>query len=146
MSEVAASAGHAAKAVGHEAVDVVVEYLLPLAGGVAGLATGPAALGGAYSLSNAINSATNANADAQATRIGGLIFAGIWGTVGYAFWHMRRRGGWIMMAIGGALGGYFFGTALGLMFFSVIPNTPAPSGGLVDQLFTWTANVAGGKA
>jgi hypothetical protein len=145
MADVTASAAHAGKAIGHEAVDVVIEYLIPIGTGIAGLMVGPAALGGAYSLSNAINSAVNQNSTVQATRIGGLVFAGIWGAVGYALWRMGDHDGWVMKLLGKGLGGFFIGTALGLIFFSVIPNRPAPQSGLADQLMGWVGDLSTGK-
>jgi len=141
-----ASGIHAGKAVGSEFVDVIIDYLLPVGAGVAGFFVGDAILGGPASVTNAISAAASSLdlTTASAVRIGGAIFALIWGAVGYAFWRMGHRDGWIMRALGKGFGGFFLGTAANEFVYRVLLASPGGSNGLVDKLFAGIQGVAQG--
>ena len=57
---------------------------------------------------------------------------------------MRGRGGVWMKAIGGFVGGFFFGAAVWAA--TQIWNPRAVSNGLIDNLATWSEGVVGGAA
>jgi len=135
-----------AKAVGRQAVDVVIDYLVPIGAGIAGLVVGPTALGGAYSVAMALNTASNGQGPItqNSSRLGAVVFAVIWGTVGYAFWRLGKRDGWIEHLLGKGLGGFFMGTSLSYLLVYALPNKTLPSSGLVDGFFDWVQGLAKG--
>ena len=142
MSE-ASSAAHAGKETIGEFVKVAADYFAPFAGVVAGFFSG-AKLGGAQSVANTIwNGAGGKFPGTSANRIGSAIVAILWAVVGGCFWTLRSRGGVWMKAIGGFVGGYFFGAA-GANVPSVITGT-TPTSGWLDSLATWSEGVAGGN-
>ena len=147
MAGEVASAARTGRIVGHETVDVVIEYLVPLGTGIAGFVGGEATLGGTYSIANAINSGVSSSGPlyAQSTRVAGLIMGSIWAMLGYAFWRHHKADGWVEKLICGGLGGFFFGTALSVVIFRVIENKVAPSSGLIDMLFGWIGDLSVGK-
>jgi hypothetical protein len=144
MSDVAAGSTHAAKMVGGEAVDVVIEYLVPIGFGLVGFAGGTTALGG-LAISNAVYNAVGAHTPANTSnRAGGAVMAVISAAFGYAFWRLGKRDGWIVKVIGKALGAFFLGTAANYFIFCVLVGQNPPSGG-IDALMGWFAGVTGVK-
>jgi hypothetical protein len=135
MSDMAAGASHAAREIGHESLNILVDTIAPLAGGVVGLIGGVGILGGTYSISNAILQVAP-SLSAQNSRLGGFAAAVIFAGIGTALWHMRARGGWILKLIGGGAGGFFYGTAASAALVYGLPNRAAPQGAL-DSLFNW---------
>lgn len=142
MSEVASGAGHAARAVGSEAVDVVVEYLIPIGAGVAGLVMGPAVFGGNAVLGSIYNASQNMVGGATIQRIGGALFGGIFGLIGYTFWRLGKRDDWTMKLVGKGLGAFFLGTAVGYVIYAIVPKSfPV---GIIDKFFAGAEQIAGG--
>jgi hypothetical protein len=142
MSEGAvASAKSAAKSVGYEALDVVIEYILPLGFGVGGFISGANLIGG-VTLGNAIWDA-GVKAGPTATRIAGAVLGGVTGGIGLAFWRLGNREGMIVKIIGKSVGAFFIGTALNYVAYNVVMGNAINSGGL-DTLFGSVQQVAGG--
>lgn len=142
MANEAASAAHAGKTVANEALDVLCEYIAPLAGGIVGVVAGSTVIGGTYSICNAINSVGQGKIDG--TRVGGFVSGVIWAGIGYGFWGLRKRGGWILKLIGGGVGGLFFGYAAQSVFVAGVGDI-VPTQGPLDRLFDWAQGEAGGK-
>jgi len=139
-----AEATAVARTVGHGAVDVLIDYMAPLAGAVAGLLYN---VGGVNGLTNAINTGPQGMGDvippASVNRIAGGIFATIWFGVGYLFWRIGKRDGWIEHLIGRTVGAFFFAQSLRCLVMYTIANQ-SPQPGPIDNLFTWTNKVASG--
>lgn len=133
MPEVTASgATHAARESFDKSLNVIVEILVPVGAAVGGFFL-PAVLGGGQSVANvAYHGLGDSGSGNTANRIGWAVQALINGAVGGAFWHMRNGGGIIMKAIGGAVGGFFLGGALGCLPGLFNPNQPP--NGLIDSL------------
>ena len=131
------------KAVGREAVDVVIDYLVPIGAGLTGAVAGVSIVGGPFSIANALNWQFGSDpTGGNATRIGCLVFGAIWGAVGLAFWRLGKRDGWIERLLGKAVGAFFIGTALRCTWGG-ITNQVQPQGA-VDALFSWISSMAGG--
>jgi hypothetical protein len=143
MAEVTASgATAAARATFDKTINVVVEVLVPVAAAVGGFFM-PAVLGGGYSAAQMIYKAEGATSTGGANianRAGWGIQALINAAVGGAFWHMRGAGGIVMKAIGGAVGGFFLGGALGCVPGIIAPTVPPH--GLIDNLASGIQAVA----
>jgi len=146
MGEAAVSgAGHAAHAVGSEAIDVVIEYLVPIGAGIAGLTVGTHIFGGQSIAGQLSESLSGANiSGASFTRLTGALLAGIFAIAGYAFWRLGKRDGWVMKLLGKAFGGFFLGTAAGYAVGPLLLNKPVNGGGLIDKLVNGFSNIAGG--
>jgi hypothetical protein len=141
----AAGVAHGLAGIGHEGLSVFTEVLVPLAAGVAGF-FGNTAVGGTNSVSYLIWTAGGpifkANGN-NAARIAAAIMAGIKASIGYAFWGIRKRGGMVMHLLGGGIGGFFLGAALGEV--PTLISGASPPRGALDTLFAWTQNAATGK-
>jgi len=131
----------AAKAIGGKTLDVVVDYLLPVGGIVLGLTAGSSLIGGTYSICSAVNAVGKGNVNG--TRIGGFLAAGLWAAIGFAFWRLRKADGWIAHAIGGFVGGMFFGSAIQALVWCGFANAPV-SQGPIDQLISGLQGVVQG--
>ena len=113
MGDTATAAGHASRAVASEAVDLVLDYLVPIGSAVAGLMIGAGIFGGKTIADQIVSlggSAANLTS-ATANRVAGAIMGLILGVVGYAFWRLGKRDDWIMKLAGKGFGGFFLGTA-----------------------------------
>jgi hypothetical protein len=133
-----------AKTIGKEALDVVIDYFVPLAGGVAGLIIGPMTFGGNSVAGTIWTQANNEVSGATASRLVGALFAGIFGAAGYGFWRLGKRDGWIMKILGKGIGSFFLGTAIGYLISSTLMGKALPSNGLVDKLITGVQSLAQG--
>jgi hypothetical protein len=145
MPEAAVQAAHTAKAVGGDALGVVVEYIAPLAGAVVGFVAGPKIVGGGYSISNAISgSAVGSKISTDNIhRIAGLTMAAITSLIGGIFWRLGMHDGWIQRLVGRGLGAFFFGTALSNLFTSGLMGQ-APAQGGIDNLVSWVQGTTKG--
>ena len=148
MGEAMVTGGaHAAKAVGYEALDVLVDYLIPLGAGIAGFVAGPALIGGTYSLANTINSgltSAGTSSGSAGTRIAGFVMGGVFALIGFAFWRLGHREGWIVKVLGKSVGAFFLALALQNVIVGGIGNHPAPQNGALDKLFDWVQTVSKG--
>ena len=148
MPEVEAGAKHAAKSVGYEVVDVVIDYLIPIAGALTGLVAGPSLFGGLIiqnSLATTVgqNGGSDVISNNTCVRLGGAILAVITAGIGYAFWRLGKRDGWIMKVIGKGVGSFFLGTAAAYTFGQVISAKNCPSG-LLDMFAGGIEGIAKG--
>jgi hypothetical protein len=143
-----AGATHTGKELGSVAMRTVVDVFVPLGAGIAGFVGGATILGGAQAMANVVyNALGGSGSGATANRVGGFIFAIIWGGLGYTLYHMGKSGGLIMRAICGGAGGFFLGTAANLAIFNALLGRQPQSSGLVDRLFGLVGTVAtGGSA
>lgn len=132
------------KATLSETVSVLARILVPLVFIVVGFFAS-VGLGGGYSIGTIIWNSGGGQAtwgsSGNQNRIGAGIVALIWGLIGVAFWSLRSRGGWIFGLIGGALGGFFFGAALGQVP-EILSGQAIPSGWL-DKMFSGTSAAIG---
>ena len=149
MGEAAdSSAGHAAEMIGFEAVDVVIDYLVPIGFGFIGLGFGPTLFGG-LAIQNALSTSAGGNGGAgvipnsTCVRIGGGILALVTLAVGYAFWRLGKHEGWVMKIVGKATGSFFLGTGVSYVFGQVIMAKDAPTG-LVDNMANFAYNISHG--
>jgi len=137
MPEVTAgSATHAARATFDKSIEVVVGIFVPIGAAVAGFFM-PTVLGGGRAVGDMIYQ-TGAP---QAARASWGVQALINAAVGGAFWHMRNAGGLIMKAIGGGVGGFFLGGALGCLP-GLLKGSGAAPPGLIDHLATGIQGIA----
>ncbi len=143
MTETTVASGtHAARATFDKSIEVVVGVLVPVGAAVGGFFM-PSVLGGGQSVSNALyKTGGNSGSGDNANRIGWGIQALINGAVGAAFWHMRSAGGIILKGIGGAVGGFFIGGALGCLPGIITPSQPP--NGLIDKIATGLQGAANG--
>ena len=126
----------AARGTFDKTIDVVVRIFVPVAGAVAGFFM-PSVLGGGISVANAFYHTQVP----QSSRIGWGVQGLINAMVGGAFWTLRKMDGIIAKAIGGAVGGFFLGGALGCVP-GIIKGTPNPSPGLIDHLVGGITTIA----
>jgi hypothetical protein len=142
MAEVS-SAVSASKAVGYETIDVVIDYLVPIATGVAGfIAWG--AIGGTATVANLINSASGATGTpVNGVRIASFIFGGLYAVIGLVFWRLGKRDGWFMHLLGRGIGAYFFGSAIGTIVLGGLAGQVAQMGA-IDKLFDFVQNISKG--
>jgi len=139
-----AAAVGTARAVGTEAVDVVVKYIVPIGAAVGGFVAGTKVLGGSTLVGlMAIIPQTGVNT-VTSTRIIGALLALVSALIGWAFWHLRSRAGWIAKLIGGGVGGFFLGTAAGYFVGCTIGGN-SPSWGFLDTIQAWFQGVASGS-
>jgi hypothetical protein len=135
----------AANKLGGKAVEVVADVFVPLGAGLAGFIGGGALLGGAQAISNVVyNTMGGSGSGATANRVGGFVFALIWGGIGYGLWHMRGSMGTIGRCIVGGFGAFFLGTAANLGIFNALLGRQPAATGLVDKLFALVGTVAQG--
>jgi len=140
MPEVTTSgAMSAARTTFDKTIGLVVKVFVPVGAAVAGFFL-PAVLGGGWSIGNVIYQGTSGSLGTMSSRAGWAAQALINGMVGGAFWHMRSMGGLIAEAIGGAVGGFFLGGALGCLP-GLFNGQPAPTG-LIDHLVSSISAVA----
>jgi len=125
----AGSATHAARATFDKSIEVVVGIFVPVGAAVAGFFM-PNVLGGGNAVYRVLSGTVGATPSIG--RASWAAQALINAAVGAAFWHMRNAGGLIMKAIGGAVGGFFLGGALGCL--PGIFSARAASDGLIDHL------------
>ena len=142
-----AGMAHSGFAAGKEtfsvALSTLAKIIVPLVSALAGVFIGPRVIGGGNSLFKAISSAgSNAISGPNAATLSRLIAAGISAIIGGAFWSLRGHGGTILMLVGGAFGGFFFGTSLGYVFSAMNP-TSFPDG-LIDKLVGSVGQAAAG--
>ena len=137
---VAGEGMHAARETFGRTLEVIVDIFVPVGAILAGVFM-PTALGGGLSIANAIyNNFPASGSGTLPNRAAWGLQALINGAVGGAFWGMRHRGGLILKAIGGAVGGFFLGSALGCIP-GVVTGSQI-SGGLIDSLATGIQKVA----
>lgn len=139
MSETAA-VGHAAKATAHEAIEVTVTYIAPLAAGVAGFFFSNS-LGGVNSVYGVTQKIPGIGSNGG--RVAGLVMALIWGGIGFVFWRMGKSGSLPMRFFGRTIGAFFLGAGAGQIPQIISPY--AVPDGLLDNLTKWTSQVAGGQ-
>jgi hypothetical protein len=124
---------HAGKRGAHEFINVLVEYLLPIATFFTGLFTGVATWGGPNVVWNALNNpASGGKLHGYAGLVDLALFGGVFGSVGYGFWQLGHHDGLAMKALGRGFGGYFFGVAVGYIVFGIAPSSTPD--GLIDEL------------
>lgn len=127
-----------------ETVHVLARILVPLVFIVIGFFAA-ATLGGTATLSTMLwNSSGGQNtwgSSGNQNRIAAGLIALIWGLIGMAFWSLRSRGGWVFELLGGALGGFFFGAALGQV--PEILSGAGTSSGWLDSVFRSTSSAVG---
>lgn len=141
-AEAATGALHATKETFGEALHVVLEYLVPLGAAVAGFFLNGLPLGGTnsfYNMLTRIQGMTTGTASRIALGLAALVN----GIVGYCFWPLRHRDGLVMKLIGGAVGGFFFGTSIGLAIQIISPKGGTPDG-LIEAIAGGVTNVAQG--
>ena len=133
MPEVTASgATNAARETFDKSLHVIVDVFVPVGAALGGFFM-PALLGGGQSISNAFYHVTGSSGSGNlANRVGWGVQALINLAVGGAFWHMRGAGGIVLKAIGGGVGGFFLGSALGCLPGVITPSQPP--NGLLDNL------------
>jgi hypothetical protein len=142
MAEVTASgATAAARMTFDKTIKVVVEVLVPVGAAVAGFFM-PSILGGGNAVAG-IMYRTVTPQGATGNRVGWGFQAIINGMVGGAFWTLRRMDGLIAKTIGGAVGGFFLGGAVGCLP-GLLTGNAAPPNGLIDHLATSIEGVAQG--
>ena len=112
-------------------IDVVVRIFVPVGAAVAGFFM-PTVLGGGISVANLVYKTGVQTSNNMSGRIGWGFQALINAAVGGAFWTLRKMDGIVAKAIGGALGGFFLGGALGCL--PGILGNVNPSEGLIDKL------------
>lgn len=145
MTELTASgATAAARATFDKTLNVIVDVFVPVGAALGGFFL-PSLLGGGMSVANLVykaegNPSSGASAQRVAWGVQGLINA----AVGGAFWGMRNAGGIVLKAIGGGVGGFFLGGALGCVPGVITATPSAPPAGLLDKVATWMQNVAKG--
>jgi hypothetical protein len=122
-------------------IDVVVRIFVPVGAAVAGFFM-PNVLGGGNAVYNMLNKVEGVGTSSTSGRIAWGVQALINAAVGGAFWTLRKMDGIIAKAIGGAVGGFFLGGALGCLP-GVINAGPAQNG-LIDTLASGIQNVASG--
>ena len=145
MAVDAGGAPNVAKRTGNKIVEVAVKYLIPVALFFAGVFTWDV-WGGENAMWNLMSKA-NADKSSGGTNLAALasagVFGGIFAAVGYVFWEFGRGDGMIERAIGRGVGAYFFGVALGYVFFAFAPTNGIPDG-VLDDLINGASNLAGG--
>jgi hypothetical protein len=144
MSELAGSTAHAAMAGANEAIDILVDTLVPIGAGIAGFLVGNQTLGGAQTFANLAYNAGMGLSGATANRIGGGVAAVIFASAGYAFWSLRTRGGLPFKLLGGLAGGFLLGAAAQDAVFGLILAHQPASSGLIDSIFASTQDVVTG--
>jgi hypothetical protein len=134
----ASAATATAKETFGKTISVVVEIFVPVGFAVAGFFM-PTVLGGGSAIGSAINKSIGQGSsltNRAAWGIQGLIDA----MVGGAFWALRGHGHIIAKAIGGAVGGFFLGGAVGCL--PGLISGSIPPAGLIDKLVSSVENVA----
>jgi hypothetical protein len=121
----------ATKKVAHKFLDMLVEYLVPIAAVFVGLFTGRDTWGG----NNAMYDALSANADIQKASnwVSAGVFGGMFGAVGYGFWTLGHEDGLILKGVGRGVGAYFFGVSLSYLLVALETSTEE-SDGIIDDL------------
>lgn len=120
----------AAKSAAHKLIDMLVQYLLPIASFFVGAFTGAQTWGGIRSLNSLVQQTKAPSQEAITIWGGAALFGGMFAAVGYGFWHLD--GHLILKAVGRGFGGYFLGVAASYLFLA-LGNGAMPSG-LIDQL------------
>ena len=145
MEGVTASGSTAtAKETFHKTLDVVVEIFVPVAGALAGFFM-PAVLGGGQSVALAVygSPTLTGSSSTLGNRLAWTVQALINAAVGAAFWSLRHHSNIIAKAIGGAVGGFFFGGAVGCLPGLLAGSSASPNG-LIDNMVGGIRNVAAG--
>ena len=152
MADIAASSAHAARMVGSETLDAVIEYFVPIGASVAGFAVAPQVLGGQVivdKIYSAMQSTNSAASSTTANRVGFGILAVVLGAIGGAFWRLGHRGGWIMKLLGKGIGGFFLGGAVGYALYGPLlgqqPPGTASRNGLFDMVTGGITNISEGN-
>lgn len=136
MPDHAEAAKSALKHTGEEILDVLAEYILPIAAGAAGFFTISATIGGFNTLWGALNSVpylTSGGNTSNVNRVAGAIMATVYSGIGYGFWRMGKHESIAMKFIGRGIGAYFFGGA-GSMVLQIISPASVSSNGLIETL------------
>ena len=145
MGDTATAAGHASRAVASEAADLVLDYLVPIGSAIAGVVAGPGMFGGSAIASQIVNlgGQTAGITPTTANRIAGALMGLILGLVGYAFWRLGKRDGWIMKLAGKGFGGFFLGTAARYALDNALMGK-ALGAGVIDSFASGVQQVAQG--
>lgn len=123
-----------------EVLNILLDVVLPLVLGLAGVFT-YSWLGGATSVASLITQAGGSTS--LANHIGPLVPAAIGFGVGGGFWSLGRSKGIIVKAIGKLTGAYFLGLGFGYLMNAAFGN---PTPGALDHLITSAGDMAtGGK-
>lgn len=117
-------------------IDVVVRIFVPVGAAVAGFFM-PNVLGGGNAAFRMLSTLHNGTLTGRAAW---GIQALINGAVGGAFWTLRKMDGLVAKAIGGAVGGFFLGGALGCL--PGVMTAKPMSDGLIDKLASGLEGIA----
>jgi hypothetical protein len=122
----------AARGTFDKTIDVVVKIFVPVGSAVAGFFM-PTVLGGGQSVSWMVTKIPGeGTAYTMSLRIAWGVQALINAAVGGAFWTLRKMDGIVAKAIGGAVGGFFLGGALGCVPGVISGANITP--GLIDKI------------
>lgn len=125
-----AQAVQATKKVAMKGLELVTDYLLPIATVFVGVFTGAETWGGLNALGAAVSQASDQINPSFIRLAGAGLFGGMFAGVGYGFWHLD--GHMILKAAGRAIGGYFIGVALSYLLVAL--QQKSVGDGLIDNL------------
>jgi len=139
-------AAHAGKEVGMEALDVVIDYIVPIGTAVAGWVAGPGIFGGSSLITMLQTGQLSSTiSTAGANRLAGAVLGGVTGLIGYAFWRLGKRDGWAMRILGKSIGGFFLGTAAAYLVTATLLGSTATIGsGIIEKFSTGAQQIAQG--
>lgn len=131
--------GHAAKSVMEEVFDVLVDIVLPIVLGIAGIMS-YSWLGGATAVASIMTSA--GLSAGIASHLAPLVPGGIAFGIGGAFWHLGTRNKHIVVrAIGKLVGAYFLGVGGGYLIAAAMGTTTS---GTLDSMVSGAQSLVGG--
>lgn len=134
----------ASKVAVDKALEVTVDYILPVGAILGGFLAGPA-LGGTQSIANMLyNGVPGGQGGVTDNRIAGLAMMAVWGGVAVAFWSVRKHGNIFVRALGSGAGGFFIGVSVSNLKY-IIQGSAAGAGWL-DKLAGDVSSAAQGEA
>lgn len=145
MADAPAETKRAVMSLGHETLEIVDEYVAPLAGLVFGGLVMPGLIGGSAMVWQAEHTLTNGASDSAVWQsyVTQGVTAVIYFGIGASVWHMASRFGNIGKIAFKFLGAAFIGGGIRLLFYAVANNAGYPNTGILDKLTNEITSVAG---